>query len=139
MWKTGCNWSCLVTIGDQATVETQKPFEASDLTRYLYLHGLSVETTESLAEYAYKQAQPPLGIGSAHSARVTDLFHQKYRGSRYSFGYSVCPNLRNQAKIFKLREPETSIGVRLTEGTIWNRNKYKCNPGASSKGKLLFA
>ena len=47
---------------------------------------------------------------------ISDLFHQKYRGSRYSFGYPACPNLEDQAKIFRLLKPEENIGVRLTEG-----------------------
>ena len=49
-------------------------------------------------------------------SKITDLFHQKYHGSRYSFGFAACPNLEDQAKIFALLDPETHIGVRLTEG-----------------------
>src|SRR5450755_2683667 len=41
----------LVTMGARASVETQKLFEAGEYTKYLYLHGLSVETAEALAEY----------------------------------------------------------------------------------------
>ena len=44
------------------------------------------------------------------------LFHQKYQGSRYSFGYPACPNLEGQTKIFDLLHPEKTIGVRLTRG-----------------------
>jgi 5-methyltetrahydrofolate--homocysteine methyltransferase len=80
------------------------------------LHGLSVETAEALAECVYKQARQLLDIAGADSPKVSDLFHQKYRGSRYPFGYPACPNLEDQAKIFRLLEPERSIGVRLTEG-----------------------
>jgi len=36
----------LVTIGARASVETQKLFEGGEYTKYLYLHGFSVETTE---------------------------------------------------------------------------------------------
>ena len=55
------------------------------------------------------------GIPGGDSAKVTDLFHQKYRGSRYSFGYPACPSLEDQTKIFKFPQPEKSIGVQLTE------------------------
>src|SRR5271165_270847 len=41
----------LVTIGSKATQEAQRLFESGEYTRYLYLHGLSVETAEALAEY----------------------------------------------------------------------------------------
>ena len=106
----------VVTIGAQASVETKKLFDAGDFTRYLYVHGLSVETAEALAELVHKNIRDDLGIGVDDAPRVTDLFHQKYRGSRYSFGYPACPNLEDQTKIFELLEPEKNIGVRLTEG-----------------------
>jgi 5-methyltetrahydrofolate--homocysteine methyltransferase len=105
----------IVTIGDEASRQTAKLFEAGDFTKYLYLHGLSVETAEALAELAHKQAREFLGIAGEDSPRVSDLFHQKYRGSRYSFGYPACPNLEDQTKIFRLLKPEENIGVRLTE------------------------
>jgi 5-methyltetrahydrofolate--homocysteine methyltransferase len=105
----------IVTIGDEASRQTQKLFEGGDFTRYLYLHGLSVETAEALAELAHKQAREFLGIAGEDAHRLTDLFHQKYHGSRYSFGYPACPNLEDQAKIFRLLKPEENIGVRLTE------------------------
>jgi 5-methyltetrahydrofolate--homocysteine methyltransferase len=105
----------IVTVGDEASRQTAKLFEAGDFTKYLYLHGLSVETAEALAELVHKQARELLGIAGEDSPRVSDLFHQKYRGSRYSFGYPACPNLEDQAKIFRLLKPEENIGVRLTE------------------------
>ena len=106
----------VVTIGDRASEETKKLFDAGDFTRYLYVHGLGVETAEALAEYAHKLIREELGIGGEDAAEVRDLFHQKYRGSRYSFGYPACPNLEDQTKIFELLKPEENIGVRLTEG-----------------------
>jgi len=108
----------IVTIGDEVSRQTAKLFEAGDFTKYLYLHGLSVETAEALAELAHKQAREYLGIAGEDSPRITDLFHQKYRGSRYSFGYPACPNLEDQAKIFRLIKPEEHIGVRLTESYL---------------------
>jgi 5-methyltetrahydrofolate--homocysteine methyltransferase len=108
----------IVTIGDEASRQTAKLFEAGDFTKYLYLHGLSVETAEALAELAHKQARQFLSIAGEDSQRISDLFHQKYRGSRYSFGYPACPNLEDQAKIFRLLKPEEKIGVRLTESFL---------------------
>jgi len=105
----------IVTIGSEASVQTQKLFDAGDFTRYLYLHGLSVETAEALAEFTHKQAREFLGIANEDATSIPDLFHQKYRGSRYSFGYPACPNLEDQTKIFRLLEPEKNIGVHLTD------------------------
>ena len=44
-----------------------------------------------------------------------DLFQAHYRGKRYSFGYPACPDLEQQAALFRLLRPE-EIGVELTEG-----------------------
>jgi len=108
----------LVTIGPKATIETQRLFEAGEYTRYLYLHGLSVETAEALAEFHHKKMREELGIAGEDSPHIRDLFHQKYRGSRYSFGYPACPNLEDQTKLFKLLDPEKNVGVRLTSGFL---------------------
>jgi 5-methyltetrahydrofolate--homocysteine methyltransferase len=104
----------LVTIGHQASVETQRLFEAGEYTKYLYLHGLSVETAEAVAELHHKTMREELGIANEDSPEIRDLFHQKYRGSRYSFGYPACPNLEDQTKLFALLKPEENVGVRLT-------------------------
>jgi 5-methyltetrahydrofolate--homocysteine methyltransferase len=108
----------LVTIGEKASVETQRLFEAGEYTKYLYLHGLSVETAEALAEYLHKKIREELGITGEDSPHIRDLFHQKYRGSRYSFGYPACPNLEDQTKLFALLHPEENVGVRLTTGFL---------------------
>src|SRR5713101_4740081 len=108
----------LVTIGARASVETQKLFEAGEYTKYLYLHGLSVETAEALAEYHHRLMREELGISRDDSPNIRDLFHQKYRGSRFSFGYPACPNLEDQTKLFALLHPEENVGVRLTTGFL---------------------
>ena len=108
----------LVTIGPKASVETQRLFEGGEYTRYLYLHGLSVETAEALAEFHHKKMREELGIAGEDSPHIRDLFHQKYRGSRYSFGYPACPHLEDQTKLFALLKPEENVGVRLTSAFL---------------------
>jgi len=108
----------LVTIGPAASIETQRLFEGGEYTKYLYLHGLSVETAEALAEFHHKKMRKELGIAGDDSNQIRDLFHQKYRGSRYSFGYPACPNLEDQTKLFALLKPEENVGVRLTSGFL---------------------
>src|SRR5204862_31234 len=39
----------------------------------------------------------------------------RYRGLRVSFGYPACPELADQATLWRVLEPER-IGMRLTEG-----------------------
>src|SRR5437016_2538427 len=55
----------LVTIGPRASVETQRLFEGGEYTKYLYLHGLGVETAEALAELHHKKMREELGIAGA--------------------------------------------------------------------------
>ena len=38
-------------LGARASVETQAAIRGREYTKYLYLHGLSVETAEALAEF----------------------------------------------------------------------------------------
>ena len=106
----------LVTTGHKASELTHKLFQAGEYTRYLYLHGLSVETAEALAEVLHKTMREEIGIAIEDAPRISDLFHQKYRGSRYSFGYPACPNMEDQTKLFTLLKPEENVGVKLTTG-----------------------
>jgi 5-methyltetrahydrofolate--homocysteine methyltransferase len=108
----------LVTIGSKASIETQRLFEGGEYTKYLYLHGLSVETAEALAEFHHRLMRQELGIAGDDAPHIRDLFHQKYRGSRFSFGYPACPNLEDQTKLFALLHPEEIVGVRLTSGFL---------------------
>ncbi len=108
----------LVTMGEKVSHAAQKLFEEGEYTKYLYLHGLGVETAEALAELLHKKMREELGIAGEDAERISDLFHQKYHGSRYSFGYPACPNLEDQTKLFQLLKPVENVGVRLTSGFL---------------------
>ena len=104
----------VVTMGSHATEVEQQLFKDNKYTDYLYLHGISVETTEALAELVHKMIRQDWSLNSEDSDDVEGLFHQKYRGSRYSFGYPACPNLEDQEKLFKIL-PAEKIGIELSE------------------------
>ena len=103
-----------VTVGTAASEAAQTLFKANRYTDYLYLHGLGVETAEALAELWHKRMRQELGIAGDDSPTVKGLFTQHYRGSRYSFGYPACPDMSDQAKLFRLLDP-SRIGCHLTE------------------------
>lgn len=105
----------VVTVGPKAAEFSRSLFESGHYAEYLYFHGLSVETTEALAEYWHKQIRHELRIDDQDASTIEKLFSQGYRGARYSFGYPACPNLEDQKKLFELLKPER-IGVTLTEG-----------------------
>jgi 5-methyltetrahydrofolate--homocysteine methyltransferase len=104
----------LVTVGRRASEATRELFERHSYTDYLYLHGLSVESAEALAEHWHRRMREELGIAGEDSPDLQRIFRQGYRGSRYSFGYPACPDLEEQAKLFTLLEP-ARIGVELSE------------------------
>jgi 5-methyltetrahydrofolate--homocysteine methyltransferase len=104
----------LVTVGDRATEAAEALRKADKYQDYLYLHGFGVESAEALAEYWHKYMRQELGFASEDVTSIEQLFHQAYRGGRYSFGYPACPNLEDRAKITLMLRPE-EIGVVLSE------------------------
>ena len=104
----------LVTVGDKATEAAEKLRAANKYQDYLYLHGFGVESAEALAELWHKRMRQELGFSSEDAPRIADLFHQGYRGSRYSFGYPACPDLEQRTKIVELLSPQ-EIGVNISE------------------------
>lgn len=103
-----------VTMGTRVSEAARELFEANNYTEYLYLHGMGVECAEALAEMWHKRVRQELGIAGEDAPTVKGLFTQKYRGSRYSFGYPACPDMSDQEILFRLLEPER-IGCHLTE------------------------
>jgi 5-methyltetrahydrofolate--homocysteine methyltransferase len=103
-----------VTMGPNASARAKRLFDSNAYTEYLYTHGFGVECAEALAELWHKRMRAELGIGLEDSARIRELFQQKYRGCRYSFGYPACPDMADQEKLWRLLQPER-IGCRLTE------------------------
>jgi 5-methyltetrahydrofolate--homocysteine methyltransferase len=104
----------LVTVGDRATEAAEALRAQNKYQDYLFLHGFGVESAEALAEMWHKRMRQELGFSSEDAPKINDLFHQAYRGSRYSFGYPACPDLEGRAKIVELLEPGR-IGVTLSE------------------------
>jgi 5-methyltetrahydrofolate--homocysteine methyltransferase len=82
-----------VTMGEKATAFAQDLFRADQYTDYLYFHGLGVQMAEALAEWAHARIRRELGFGAQEPSALRDVLAQRYRGSRYSFGYPACPNV----------------------------------------------
>jgi 5-methyltetrahydrofolate--homocysteine methyltransferase len=91
-----------VTVGKVATEYGQKLFAANQYTDYLYFHGLAVQVAEALAELTHARIRRELGFGAEEPDNIRDILAQRYRGSRYSFGYPACPNIQDQYKQLNL-------------------------------------
>lgn len=87
-----------VTVGEVATEYAQKLFKDDQYTDYLYYHGLAVQMAEALAEWTHARVRQELGFTAEDSDNIRDILQQRYRGSRYSFGYPACPNIEDQYK-----------------------------------------
>ncbi len=81
------------------------------------LQALAIETAEACAEWVHRRIREDWGFPDAPNTTMMDRYQAKYRGKRYSFGYPACPNLDDQAGIWKLINPN-DIGVNLTEGMM---------------------
>ncbi|MDD5301688.1 MAG: methionine synthase [Elusimicrobia bacterium] len=80
------------------------------------LQSIAIESAEGFAELLHDHIRRMWGIGDPAGQTIREKFQGKYRGIRVSFGYPACPNLEDQAILFKLLDPEKNCGVQLTEG-----------------------
>ncbi|MCY7384573.1 MAG: B12-binding domain-containing protein, partial [Microcoleus sp. CAN_BIN18] len=92
----------VATVGEVATEYAQKLFANNQYTDYLYFHGLAVQTAEAVAEWTHARIRRELGFGSEEPDNIRNMLAQRYRGSRYSFGYPACPNMADQYKQLEL-------------------------------------
>ena len=95
-----------VTAGEIATEVAQKLFAENKYTEYLYFHGMAVQVAEALAEWTHARIRRELGFGVEEPTALRDVLAQRYRGSRYSFGYPACPHIPDQLKQLSLLEVE---------------------------------
>jgi 5-methyltetrahydrofolate--homocysteine methyltransferase len=104
----------VVTVGQKASDVAREWFEDNRYQDYLYLHGLSVEMAEAMAEYVHKRIRAELGFAAEDDRDTEKMLAQSYRGSRYSFGYPACPRLEDQAAILRLLGADR-VGVSLSD------------------------
>src|SRR5437762_1186809 len=105
----------VVTAGEGVRERSEK---AKNEGYYFKSHGLqalAIETAEACAEWLHRRIREDWGFPDPPERTMAQRFTSRYRGKRYSFGYPACPNLEDQAGIWKLLRPE-EIGVQLTEG-----------------------
>ena len=106
------------SMGRLVSERTAELFADSQYQDYLFLHGLSVEMTEALAEYWHHRIRTEWGFVDEDGPSLAGLFRQKYRGGRYSWGYPACPNLEDNATAARLLDAE-KLGIECSEDTGW--------------------
>jgi 5-methyltetrahydrofolate--homocysteine methyltransferase len=79
------------------------------------LQALAIECAEAFAEMLHARLRTLWGFPDPAELTMDDKLKARYRGLRVSFGYPACPDLADQATLWRLLQPE-QIGIQLTEG-----------------------
>ncbi len=105
----------VTTAGEGINEQADAAKQRGEFLKSYALQALALETAEAAAEWLHSRLRAAWGFPDAPDVDKRELFSAHYRGRRYSFGYPACPDLGQQAKLFRLLRPEEA-GVELTEG-----------------------
>jgi len=105
----------VVTAGEGVRERSEQAKQAGYYFKSHGLQALALETAEACAEWLHRRIREDWGFPDPPGMTMAQRFTSRYRGKRYSFGYPACPDLEDQAGIWKLLRPE-EIGVQLTDG-----------------------
>jgi len=103
--------SCGAGVRERAAEDKER----GDYLRSHALQALAIESAEALAEWLHARLRTLWGFPDASELSIADKLKARYRGLRVSFGYPACPDLADQATLWRLLRPE-EIGISLTEG-----------------------
>ena len=103
-----------VTMGEEASRFSQSLFAADAYSDYLFFHGLAVQMAEALAEWTHARIRRECGFADDEAMALRDVLAQRYRGSRYSFGYPACPNVGDSRQQLEWLDAER-IGLSMDE------------------------
>jgi 5-methyltetrahydrofolate--homocysteine methyltransferase len=107
----------VVTAGEGVRERCERAKESGEYFRTHGLQALAIESAEGCAEWLHRRIREDWGFPDPPDMTMQERFTSRYQGKRYSFGYPACPNLDDQAGIWKLLQPE-EIGCFLTEGMM---------------------
>jgi len=105
----------VVTAGEGVRERSEEAKQNGEYFKAHALQALAIETAEACAEWLHRRLREDWGFPDSPETTMKERFTSKYRGKRYSFGYPACPDLADQAGIWKLLQPD-EIGVQLTSG-----------------------
>lgn len=105
----------VVTAGHGVREMSTELKEKGDYLRSHALQAVALEVAEGLAERVHHMMRDTWGFPDPADMTMKQRHGARYQGIRVSFGYPACPDLEDQAPLFKLMKPE-DIGVQLTDG-----------------------
>jgi len=104
-----------VTCGTGVRERAERLKERGEYVRSHALQALAIECAEAFAEMLHARLRTQWGFPDPADLSMADKLKARYRGIRVSFGYPACPELADQATLWRLLAPE-QVGIRLTEG-----------------------
>ncbi|PYM16924.1 MAG: methionine synthase [Candidatus Rokuibacteriota bacterium] len=104
-----------VTCGEGVREVAEELKERGDYLRSHALQALAIESAEAFAEMLHARLRTLWGFPDPPELSIADKLRAHYRGIRVSFGYPACPDLADQATLWRVLRPE-QIGIELTEG-----------------------
>ena len=117
-----------VTAGD-GVAEISAEYRAQhDDYSALLVESLADRLAEAMAECMHERARQEIwAYETPGSFKNQDLIEERYRGIRPAPGYPACPDHRLKEAIFALLDPQSNLGVQLTEN-------WAMTPAASVSG-----
>ncbi len=106
-----------VTAGAGVRARAEEWKQKGEYFKAHAVQALAIETAEGCAEWLHRRIREDWGFPDSPATTMQERFTSRYRGKRYSFGYPACPNLDDQAGLWKLISPG-DIGIELTEGMM---------------------
>jgi 5-methyltetrahydrofolate--homocysteine methyltransferase len=107
----------VVTAGAGVRERAEAAKAAGQFLRSHAIQALALESAEAAAEWLHRRLREDWGFPDDPELTMKQRFRAAYRGKRYSFGYPACPDLDDQAALWRLLGPE-EIGVELTDGMM---------------------
>ncbi|OLC14479.1 MAG: methionine synthase [Candidatus Rokubacteria bacterium 13_1_40CM_69_27] len=118
-----------VTCGAGVRERAQALKERGEYLKSHALQALAIECAEGFAEMLHSRLRTLWGFPDPPDLPISEKLKARYRGIRVSFGYPACPNLADQATLWRLLRPE-QIGIMLTDG-------FMMDPEASVSALVL--
>ncbi len=107
----------VVGAGEGVRDRSMAAKEAGEYLRSHAIQALAIETAEAAAEWLHCHLRELWGFPDPADLTMKDRFAARYRGKRFSFGYPACPDLDDQAALWRLLDPQ-EIGVELSDGMM---------------------
>ena len=111
------DWVALfaVTCGEGVRERAEALKQRGEYLKSHAIQALAIECAEAFAEMLHTRLRTLWGFPDPPDLAMGDKLKAHYRGLRVSFGYPACPDLADQATLWRVLQPE-QIGMQLTEG-----------------------